>query len=176
MCSEDHGAPGRMANITDLTVGVLRPVAQSRERRGPGGRSWVRGSDTWRAHPDDKGAYPRPLGAVSLRRKTLCNHSLAASRDGAQQAGQDAVAERGRQCRVCTGPYHACSEHSGSVGWQVTSRRGVASLQQACLAQSHGGDLLGDFIVLARGCQTTGYKARAGAIFFVKMAHAALEA
>ena len=86
------------------------------------------------------------------------------------------MAERGRQCRVCTGPYHACSEHSGSVGWQVTSRRGVASLQQACLAQSHGGDLLGDFIVLARGRQTTGYKARAGAIFFVKMAHAALEA
>ena len=109
--------------------------------------------------------------------KALCNHSLAASRDVAQQAGQDAVAERGRQCRVCTGPYHACSEHSGSVGWQVTSRRGVASLQQACLAQSHGGDLLGDFIVLARGRQPTGYKGPPPlAIFFVKMAHAALEA
>ena len=38
VCSED-----RMAKITDLTVGVLRPVAQSRERRGgPEGRSeWL---------------------------------------------------------------------------------------------------------------------------------------
>ena len=75
-------------------------------------------------------------------------------------------------------PAHTTHAANTRAAWggRLLPRGGVASLQQACLAQSHGGDLLGDFIVLARGRQPTGYKARAGAIFFVKMAHAALEA